>query len=247
MTGGFKLRTIQILSVFIFLSSGALFSGCLVQTDNSVNGDASIFSNPPSGSTQAFANVSAILKKNCVPCHASDIVSFSEQQLLAQGYVVAKDPDASMLYARLTGSNAGGSFQETMPQGGPPLSSDDLATIRNWIDQIAAISPTPTPVPSPIPSIFPNTPFGNAYAIISVSCVSCHHHQSWASFGESDFVSGNLVTPGNADTSLLYQKLTGANVPGVASGDMPDGGPPLTADQLQTISTWIDQIPVGAP
>ncbi len=219
----------------------------MVQTDNSVNGDASIFSQPPANATSAFLNVSTILKKNCVPCHAGDIASFTEEQLVSQGYVVPKNPDGSLLYERLNGSNAGGGLQEDMPKGEAPLSSNDLATIRSWINQIDAITPIPTLTPVPSPSPHPDTPFGNAYAIITVSCVSCHHHQTWANFSESDFVTGGLVTPGNADTSTLYQRLIGANVAGVAAGDMPKTGAPLTADQLLTISTWIDQISAVAP
>ena len=44
------------------------------------------------------------------------------------------------------------------------------------------------------------------------------------------------VLPGNADSSTLYLRLTGAVPP-----QMPIGRPPLDAAQLATIKKWIDQ------
>jgi mono/diheme cytochrome c family protein len=44
------------------------------------------------------------------------------------------------------------------------------------------------------------------------------------------------VLPGNADSSTLFLRLTGAVPP-----QMPIGRPPFNADQLTTIKKWIDQ------
>ena len=44
------------------------------------------------------------------------------------------------------------------------------------------------------------------------------------------------VIPGNADSSILYLRLTGTVPP-----PMPKGRPPLNAGQLTTIKKWIDQ------
>lgn len=45
-----------------------------------------------------------------------------------------------------------------------------------------------------------------------------------------------LVVPGDASASLLYQKLTNPT----CGGKMPLGGSPLTAVQLEMVRTWID-------
>ncbi len=45
-----------------------------------------------------------------------------------------------------------------------------------------------------------------------------------------------LVTPGDPENSLFYQKMT-ANPP--CGGHMPLGGDPLTAEQLDMVHSWI--------
>jgi len=58
-------------------------------------------------------------------------------------------------------------------------------------------------------------------------------------------VGGNQirVVPGFAADSYLINKLTGVNIGGV---QMPFGGTPLSAGQIDTIENWIDDIPSGA-
>lgn len=83
-----------------------------------------------------------------------------------------------------------------------------------------------------------------AQAIIKENCASCHtrpSHQAWAGLSEADYISQGLVKAGSLTGSMLYTKILG-NSTGIA-GNMPDGGTPLTADQLTTIETWILNIP----
>ena len=47
--------------------------------------------------------------------------------------VVASDHGSSVLYQRITGTGLAAG-EQTMPQGLPLLSSTDLDTIENWID-----------------------------------------------------------------------------------------------------------------
>lgn len=48
--------------------------------------------------------------------------------------VVASDHSSSVLYQRITGVGLAAG-EQTMPQGLPMLSSTDLDTIENWIDE----------------------------------------------------------------------------------------------------------------
>lgn len=223
-----------------FLAVGLLAS-CMVQTDNSVNGDSSTYAPLPPGTSKEFAQASAILKKNCATCHSTDFTGDSEQQLVDQNWIVPGNPDKSQIYGHLKDSGAKGGFTQDMPKSLPPLSHQDIRTIRDWIEQVAN-GPSPTPTPS-----FANTPFGRAQAVILTNCASCHHHQAWNHFQESDFIAKNLVDPGSADGSLLYQKLSGVSIAGVDAGDMPEGGDPLATADVQTIATWIDQISAPQP
>jgi uncharacterized membrane protein len=211
--------------IFSILTLVAL-SGCLVQTQNSVNGDAQLFAPVAGNSSKDFIQVHSILKKNCVPCHAGDIASYSEAQCVSEGMVVPKLPYQSKLFQRLKGSISGGDGD--MPQSGSALSAGDIQTIRNWIDNMGA-APQPTPTPT--------TPFGKVQAIIKDSCVHCH-----ADFGtnkEADFVASGDVVPGDVSNSYFYQKLIGS---GSADADMPLKGPALTPAQLLDVRNWINGI-----
>ena len=50
------------------------------------------------------------------------------------------------------------------------------------------------------------------------------------------------VDPGNPDDSYIVRKIEGA--PGIVGGQMPLGGPPLQAEQIQMLRDWISN---GAP
>jgi cytochrome c553 len=171
---------------FLFAAGVLLgLSGCLVQTQNSVQGDKLAFGPPLVGSSAAFARVSAIFRTGCASCHASDIASYSEADFVAHGLVVPQIPDSSLLYQRLQGSNAGGGVPEDMPQNRAPLSQGDLEAINGWIAEMDE-TPVPTPLPTPSPSVsLPPTP---AQAIVTIrqnfqstvqplvqkGCMSCH-------------------------------------------------------------------------
>jgi mono/diheme cytochrome c family protein len=223
------------------LLAAGLLASCMVQTDNSVNGDASTFAPLPPGTSKEFAQASTILKTNCASCHSNDFTGDSEEQLVSQNWIVPGNPDKSQIFGHLKGSGAKGGFTQDMPKDLPPLSHQDVRTIHDWIEQVTN-SPGPTPSPT-----FANTPFARAQAVILTNCATCHHHQAWKQFKEYDFIAKNLVDPGSADGSLLYQKLSGVSIAGVDPGDMPEGGDPLATADVQTIETWIDQISTPQP
>jgi hypothetical protein len=83
-------------------------------------------------------------------------------------------------------------------------------------------------------------------SILTQTCMPCHAGGKDAK-GSYDLTcySGTMgggsdsipnVIPGNADSSTLYLRLTGAVPP-----QMPKGRPALDAAQLTTIKKWIDQ------
>jgi len=79
-----------------------------------------------------------------------------------------------------------------------------------------------------------------AQAIIKADCAACHtrpSHQAWAGMSEADYINQGLIKPGNLSGSSLYTKILGnrTSIP----GNMPDGGTPLTAEELTTIENWI--------
>lgn len=83
-----------------------------------------------------------------------------------------------------------------------------------------------------------------AQAIIKTSCAGCHtrpSHQAWAGMNEQDYINQGLIKPGNLSGSTLYTKILGNRTS--TPGNMPDGGTPLTANELTTLENWILNIP----
>lgn len=108
--------------------------------------EASLFAFvPPAGATMAkiddpttsgpkYADVQAILTRNCMPCHNSqtrrsgyDLTSYEAVTGNAMG-VRPSSPDDSMILKSVRGVGA-----KLMPQGRPRLSQGDIDTIANWI------------------------------------------------------------------------------------------------------------------
>jgi uncharacterized membrane protein len=79
-----------------------------------------------------------------------------------------------------------------------------------------------------------------AKTVINENCATCHTHpthQAWAGMSEQQFIQQGLVVAGNLAGSQLYTKIQGNRT--TVPGNMPDGGAPLTPDQITTIETWI--------
>ena len=76
--------------------------------------------------------------------------------------------------------------------------------------------------------------------VINSHCATCHthiSHQAWAGMSEQEFIQKGLVQGGSLTGSMLYTKILGNKTS--TAGNMPDGGTPLTSDELSKIETWI--------
>ena len=128
----------------IIISMAFLFAACSKSSSNSTS---------PSGGNVSFSSdVQKVFTANCAlsGCHATANPSAGNQNLSAgaaynsivnvksiemPGYVRVKpfSSDSSYLYMKITG--ASGISGARMPYGKAPLSSSDIQTIKNWIDQ----------------------------------------------------------------------------------------------------------------
>lgn len=211
----------------------------------------------------ADSQAMAILMNNCSACHGSGspgLGGFSvvdnPQAMVNEGFIVPGDPADSLIMQKITAST------DSMPPSGK-LSQSDIDTLSAWIQTAfnGSTPPTgtqtpgstPTPIPTPTPTFVPNpTPSpsstsgtGSGGATVTYStesstilvpkCTACHGSGVQSAGYRFDTYSGtmNAVVPGNPSGSTLYQA--------VSSGVMPLGGPPLTSQELQTISSWISQ------
>lgn len=81
--------------------------------------------------------------------------------------------------------------------------------------------------------------FTAATAIINSKCASCHG--SFSSYSEADFIANGLVVAQNPASSPIYYRNQGATS-GPGPQDMPNSGTALTAEELQTVTIWINSI-----
>lgn len=134
--------------------------------------------------------------------------------------IVVGNPDASSLYVRM----ANGS----MPQGGPAATSAQLEVVAAYINGPIGPNPNPNPNPNPTPGFATLSS-----TILQPLCIGCH---AWA--GNEAQVQTRIVA-GNPNASSLYVRM--------ANGSMPQGGPPLNAQQLQVVADYINGPIVPVP
>jgi uncharacterized membrane protein len=82
------------------------------------------------------------------------------------------------------------------------------------------------------------------HPILAARCFSCHSQEkrsgglSLATYSDALYGGrdGAAIKPGNSAASLMVQRITGEMQP-----RMPMGGQPLSATEVATIRSWIDQ------
>jgi mono/diheme cytochrome c family protein len=146
------------------------------------------------------------------------------------------------------------------------VSADEIGMLIRWIDAgakcdadpnadlaaVARAAAVPPPAAAPMAAAAaPLKPGDVAFSsdvapILLDQCGNCHgDREPEANLRMTSLESliqggrsGPAVNPGKGSESLLVRKLRGVDIEGQR---MPLGKPPLTADQIATIATWIDQ------
>lgn len=120
------MRTLSFILIL-----GLLLSSC-GRIENSSSQDKALYSPRTAGSPQHEAAV-AIISAKCAECHGS-WVSYSDEEFVSTGLVVAQNPTASSIYYR---NQLGPGPRNNMPtQGRPAMTTDELQTISIWINTI---------------------------------------------------------------------------------------------------------------
>jgi hypothetical protein len=81
--------------------------------------------------------------------------------------------------------------------------------------------------------------FVNAYKVIEKRCISCHTgaHSQWSQYKESEeWERESLVISRNVTDSLIVSRLINNG------GDMPQGGSSLPAEDIETLTKWINSL-----
>ena len=187
-----------------------------------------------------------ILRANCVRCHGPAVATRQLKLNTLQGVLegsasgailVPGSPHKSKLYEMVS--------QGLMPADKPgSVSSDDVATIRRWIETVTASELRGAREAAPVTE-------NEVVAVMWMHCTPCHgpHLQeagldlrtraSMLQGGES----GPAIAPGSPERSLIVEKIR--------AGEMPPperyqeaGTPPVSKASLEKLAAWIGQ---GAP
>ena len=83
--------------------------------------------------------------------------------------------------------------------------------------------------------------FKAAFEVLKTRCISCHYHQGWATYTESDqWEKNGLVIFGNAEkSSIIYKTINSKS----AQANMPEGSPTgIPGDEYLKILDWVERL-----
>ncbi|MEK7778131.1 MAG: c-type cytochrome, partial [Chloroflexota bacterium] len=207
------------------------------------------------GAPVAFsAEAPGLFSTNCSTCHivngsggnvGPDLSRVGTYRSAAWLTVFIENPGAVALGAKMPG------FQGK-------LSGAQISDLAAYLFSLKGTTPTtaasPTPTPRSTPVSSPGPAQGqpsyarNVQPIFDKGCTACHGAAAMGGLNLTSYklamTTGNhkpVITPGNAETSILFQSLRGK-----ASGvsPMPLGGATLSDEDIATIGRWIER---GAP
>jgi hypothetical protein len=232
MEGGFMRRRLTkvVLAQSLFL---AAVCGLVIGTAGSSSTRAQ---EPVSFTNQ----IKPILESTCWGCHSTDLqlskLDLSTHEGALRGgargpSIVPGSAEQSRLFRVIAGLET-----PAMPLGGTPLTVQEIALIKTWIDEGAHWDATPQV--SFAASVRP---------LFEYSCWNCHGGGTTLSGLDLSTregalkggVHGPALVPGKAEESRLYRRLAGLEKPA-----MPLEGTPPSAEQIAAIKAWID---AGAP
>ena len=187
-----------------------------------------------------------ILRTNCVRCHGPAVAT-KQLKLNTLEDVLSGSASGAIL---VPGSPYKSKLYEMVSQGLMPadkpgsVSSDDVATIRRWIETVTASELRGAREAGPVTE-------NEVVALMWMHCTPCHGpHLREAGLDLRTRVSmlkggesGPAIAPGSPDRSLIVEKIR--------AGEMPPperyqeaGTPPVPKTSLEKLAAWIEQ---GAP
>ncbi len=176
-----------------------------------------------------------VMEASCLSCHGADNqlakLDLRSREAAIRGgdhgtALVPGDADQSKLFRMIAGRE-----EPAMPMGGDPLTPDQIAAFRNWINQGAQWDAAVTFAKDIQP-------------IMERSCWTCHGASMQLSKLDLRTRDGALrggahgpaLVPGNADQSRMYRAV--AHLDAIK---MPMQGDKLKAEEISAFKTWIDQ------
>jgi hypothetical protein len=223
---------------------------------------------PPQLGPSFSKEIASIIDARCVRCHGGanprarlDLSTFAGWKRGGQSgrLLTPGNPNASLLMARLAG---GTQQRQQMPQGGPPLSADELRVVAKWIAEGArydggkddiVMADLANPPKQDDPSILIPKPKGTETVsftkdiapFVSNLCVRCHNENrqsgglSLVNFYEMmrGGDSGRVVLPGNVEGSRLFRLVGGLENPRMPN----DNQVRITRQNYDDLKKWFEE------
>jgi mono/diheme cytochrome c family protein len=200
-------------------------------------------------------DIAPIFQKDCIACHGSKkpqggLRLDSEIATLKGGesgkIIIPGDSEKSPLVKRLLGVGE----EARMPMGADPLPASQIKLIRTWIDQNSFLVPKEAALTQVMPvAAHPHEGGSGIFAsevrpILAGRCYPCHSSELQQNGLRLDSLAailkgsanGSVVISGDSEKSPLVRRILGLDRP-----QMPYGGPPLPAADVELIRKWIDQ------
>ena len=196
-----------------------------------------------------------IFTSTCLDCHGPDEtrrmlnLRLDTQDFLGS-HVVPGDPDSSLIFQRVSEDD----MIRVMPpsSSGRTLSEEQVKKVRDWIEdgaewgeELNAVQQANLAQAAQRQVVFAR----EVRPILSRNCFQCHGPDSQnrqmglrldtpEGYGsDRGHFGGAVVIPGNAEGSLLFQRITSE----ATEVRMPRDREALSADEIETIRLWIDQ------
>ena len=86
--------------------------------------------------------------------------------------------------------------------------------------------------------VISDTVFKDAYKVLQTRCITCHYHQGWSKFTESEMWAKNgLVVFGDSEnSSIIYKTINSKS----AQANMPEGSTTgIPGDEFQKLLDWV--------
>jgi hypothetical protein len=252
----FRLQTGRNRIQFWLLACclGFLFTA-LILGGARISGAPQVASPTPPANITFARDIAPIFQKNCLACHGSEkpqggLRLDSEAAALKGGesgkVIIPGDSAKSSLVKRLVGDGE----DARMPVGADPLPAAQIKLIRAWIDRNAFAVPVEAGAAKVQPVAAHRHDDGEGVfaeeirPILAARCYQCHGPELQQNGLRLDSLAailngsanGKVVIPGDSEKSPLVRRLLAFDRP-----QMPYGGPPLSADEVELIRKWIDQ------
>jgi hypothetical protein len=190
---------------------------------------------PAQGAVSFAQDILPVMEASCLSCHGADVQLGKLDLRTRESALRGGDHGAAFVPGNAEGSKLfrmiAGLEEPAMPMGLDPLTADQIAAFRAWINQGAQWE-TPVSFAKDIQPIMERSCWTCHGASMQLSKLDLRTREAALRGG----AHGPAIVPGNAEQSKLYRFV--AHLDAIK---MPMQGEKLKPEEIAAVKTWIDQ------